>query len=221
MQNAFSPFLNMYHTQLEASRRFADAIFSGTEKIDRAMIGATHHVFNEQLKLAEVMSSVRDPRSIGSALQSGLLSRNPDEAVNYQQEIMRIYVEMQSDIGKSLQTYIEQLGTQASTGTAQPLEAAQGRMANTAFSPMASMFSVWESAFKEVAALAKKNMSTAQSVVEDAAGRATETAANYVVAASEAATSQSEAAKNSIILDPESSPDEKRTSPSGSSGKRK
>jgi hypothetical protein len=219
MQNAFSPLMNMYHTQLEASRRFADVIFSGTEKMDRAMIGATHRVFNEQIKLAAAMSTVRDPRNIGAALQSGLLSRNPDETVNYQQEIMRIYAEMQSDIGKSLQEYIRQLGTSASAETMQPAEPVKGRVTEDMFNPVSSMFSVWESAFKEVAALARKNMTTARSAVEEAAGRAMEGAANYANAVSETAAAQSDVAKSSIIVDADAT-EEKRNGVSGG-GKRK
>lgn len=219
MQNAFSPLMNMYHTQLEASRRFADVIFSGTEKMDRAMIGATHRVFNEQIKLAEAISTVRDPRNIGSALQSGLLSRNPDEAVNYQQEIMRIYAEMQNDIGKSMQEYIRQLGANASVGTMQSAESVKGRTTEDMFSPVSSMFSVWESAFKEVAALAKKNMTTARSAVEEATGRAMEGAANYATAVSETAAAQSDVAKNSIIVGADTIED-KKNGASGS-GKRK
>jgi len=216
MQNAFSPLMNMYHTQLEASRRFADVIFSGTEKMDRAMIGATHRVFNEQIKLAEAISTVRDPRNIGAALQSGLLSRNPDEAVNYQQEIMRIYAEMQNDIGKSLHEYIRQLGTNASVGATQSGESGK---TEDMYSPVNSMFSVWESAFKEVAALAKKNMTTARSAVEDAAGRAMEGAANYSTAVSETVAAQSDTAKNSIIVGADATEDRKN-GVSGS-GKRK
>ena len=41
MQHASNPLVTMYNTQLEASRRFAEAVFSGTEKIDRVMRGAT------------------------------------------------------------------------------------------------------------------------------------------------------------------------------------
>lgn len=224
MQNAFSPLVAMYQTQLEASRRFADAVFSGTEKIDRAMIGATHRVFNEQLKLVETMATVRDPRNIGAALQSGAMSRNPDEATNYQQEIMRIYAEMQNDIGRSMQEYIEQLGAHASASATRPLEIAQEKANDTMFNPVTSMFSVWESAFKEVAALAKKNMTTARSAVEQATGKAIESAAGYATAAADAATaaasSQAEAGKHSIIVDTDTPTDHKRNAAPGS-GKRK
>lgn len=179
MQNVLNPMVTMYQTQLEASRRFADAIFSGTEKIDRVVIGATHRVFTEQLRFAQALSSMRDPRSIGNTLQSSFFTRHPDDAVNYQKEIMRIFAEMQNELGRSLQDYVEQLGTNTATSAAAPLEAAQEQANDAVFNPMTSMFSVWESAFKEVAALAKKNMMAARSAVDEAAGKAAEAVDTY------------------------------------------
>lgn len=183
MQNVLSPMVNIYQTQLEASRRFADAIFAGTEKIDRVVIGATHRAFTEQLRFAQALSSVRDPRNFGGTLQSSLLTRNPDDAMNYQKEIMRIFAEMQNEIGKSMQDYIEQLGTNAATSATSPLNAAQEQANDAVFNPMTSMFSVWESAFKEVAELAKKNMVVARSAIDNAASKARESA-DTVAAAS-------------------------------------
>ncbi|MEN3364353.1 MAG: hypothetical protein V7606_1627, partial [Burkholderiales bacterium] len=51
MQTVLNPLVNVYQTQLEASRRFADAVFSGTEKIDRIVLDAVHRIFNQQLTL--------------------------------------------------------------------------------------------------------------------------------------------------------------------------
>jgi ElaB/YqjD/DUF883 family membrane-anchored ribosome-binding protein len=177
MQNALNlnPMVNMYRTQLEASRRFADAIFAGTEKMDRVFIGATHRMFNEQLNLAQALANMRDPRSAASTLQSGMLTRTPDDSVNYQKEMMRIFAEMQSEIGRSLQDCFEQLGTQAAGTTGAPLRATQQQANDAMFNPMTSMFSVWESAFKEVAALAKKNMTAARSSVDETASRTAQT----------------------------------------------
>lgn len=183
MQNVLSPMVNMYQTQLEASRRFADAIFAGTEKIDRVVIGATHRAFNEQLRFAQAMSNMRDPRNVGTTFQSSLLSRNPDDAVNYQKEIMRIFAEMQNEIGRSMQDYIEQLGSNTVTNTAVPLGVSQAQANDAVFNPMTSMFSVWESAFKEVAELAKKNMVAARSAIDNAATKTREGADTIVTAA--------------------------------------
>lgn len=180
MHEATNPLVSMYHTQLEASRRFADAVFSGSEKIDRVMRGATQRVFNEQLNLVQAMTTARDPRAVGTTLQSSLLNRNPDEAVSYQKEIVRIVAEMQNEISRSLQDYIEQIRTDATTTTTRPLQVAQEQANDAVFNPMTSMFSVWESAFKEVAELAKKNMVAARGAMEQAAGRSAQQMTSFV-----------------------------------------
>ncbi|HYD59330.1 MAG TPA: phasin family protein [Noviherbaspirillum sp.] len=195
MQNATNPLLTMYNTQIEASRRFAEAVFSGTEKIDRVMRGATQRVFNEQLNLAQAITSARDPRLVGSTLQSSLFSRNPDDAMSYQKEIVRIVAEMQNELTRSMQDYMEQIRTNATTSTTRPLQAAQTQANDTVFNPMTSMFSVWESAFKEVAELAKKNMVAARGAVEQAAGRSAQQMASYV----ETATGNAQEAASSGI----------------------
>jgi hypothetical protein len=170
MQNLSNPLVTMYQAQLEASRQFAEAFFSGTEKIDRVVIGATRRAFDDQMHLAEAMTMARDPRSAGTTLQSSFFSRNPDTAMSTQKEIMRIIAEMQNEIGKSLQGYIEQLRTNAAASATGPLVAARARTDDNLFNPMNSMFSVWESAFKEVATLARKNMSAGRAAVEDSVG---------------------------------------------------
>jgi len=185
MQTVLSPLATMYQTQLEASRRFADTMFSGIEKIDRVFLDAAHRVVLRQLNFAQAMTTVRDPQSAATTMQSNLLARNPDEAVNYQKEIMRVFAEMQNDIGRSLQDYIEQLGANAASSTAAPLEAARDRANDATFNPVTGMFSVWESAFKEVAALARKNMVVARTTMEDAASRAMENAGSFTMAASD------------------------------------
>lgn len=184
MQPVLSPFVTMYRTQIEASRRFADALFSGAEKMDRVLIEATHHAFTRQLNFAEAITSVRDPQSAANTLQSNLLSRTPDEALNYQKEIMRICAEMQNEIGRSLHDYIDQLSAgAASTQSITPMQAMQAKTRDAMFNPVSSMFSVWESAFKEATALTKKNMSAAQTTMEDAATKAMENASNFTMAA--------------------------------------
>lgn len=179
MQHIMTPLVTMYQTQLEASRRVADAVFSGTEKIDRMMISATHRAFNEQINLAEAMTTARDPQTAGSTLQASLFSRNRSTAADYQKEIMRIFAEMQNEIGRSWQDYIQQMRSQAAITSTKPLEAAQARANDAVFDPMTSMFSVWESAFKEVADLARKNMATARTAAGDAAGKTLQDVGNY------------------------------------------
>jgi hypothetical protein len=212
MQNIFSPLVAMYQTQLEVSKRCAEAVFSGTEKIDRVMLGATQRAFNQQLDFVQAISTVRDPQSAENTLRSGFLSRTPDDALNYQTEIMRIVAEMQNDIGKSLQDYVVELGANANAaGGGAAREGWRVQPSDTAFNPMTSMFSVWESAFKEVASMAKKNMMVARSSMESAAGNAMQRAGNGAVTTSSASAMRSE----------ESSKDDKRESPSATSGKKK
>lgn len=233
MQNIFSPLVTMYQTQLEASRRFADAIFSGTEKIDRVVIGASHRAFNEQLNFVQAIAASRDPRGVSNTLQSGFLARNPDEAMNYQKEIMRIFAEMQNEIGHSLQDYLEQIGSHATSTATGPIEAAQEQANDAVFNPMTSMFSVWESAFKEVADLAKKNMMAARSTAESAVRRSMQSAGNYANvadvatgAAHEAATAAadmaSQTARQAATVTEDASGEDKRgVAPTGGGGKRK
>lgn len=186
MQQVFNPLVNMYQSQLETSRRLADALFSGTQKIDHIVIGATHRAFTEQLNLVEAMAAARDPRTAGATLQSNFLSGGPNEAMNYQREIIKVFTEMQNEIGRSLHDYMEQLGGQSASGTAKAAGMAREQVSSPAFNPVTSMFSVWESAFKEVAALARKNMTTAQSAARDTMERSMQSASNYADVAADA-----------------------------------
>jgi hypothetical protein len=173
MQNVPSSIVDMYQNHLQASRQFADAIFSGTEKIDHVVLDATHRAFTEQLQFAQALASARDSRELAN-LPSGLLPR-PESAANYQREILQVFAEIQSEIGKSIQQYVEQLSNSAASAARTTAESGQQRSA-TAFNPVTGMFSVWESAFKEVAALANKNMVAARSTFENAARNAAGTA---------------------------------------------
>ncbi|HYD94412.1 MAG TPA: phasin family protein [Noviherbaspirillum sp.] len=230
MQNAMNPLVTMYQTQLEASRRFAEAVFAGTEKIDRVMIGATQRVFNEQLNLAQAITTARDPRAMGATWQSSLMARNPDDVVSYQKEIVRIVAEMQNEINRSMQEYIEQIRGQAASSAVRPLQAAPTQANDAMFNPMTSMFSVWESAFKEVAELAKKNMVAARGAMEDAAGRTARATSTYADAAAGAvhqATSAVDHAARATTqalhaaADSEAAAEEKRTAHTSGHGRKK
>jgi len=201
MQNMPSSIINMYQNQLEASRQLADAIFSGTEKIDRVVIDATHRAFTEQLQYAQALAGSRDQLSLTNL--PSLLPK-PETAVNYQKEILQVFTEMQSDIGRSIQQYVEQMSSTAAAGAARGTETAQ-RSADGALNPMSGMMSVWESAFKEVTALANRNMQAARSSFENATGAAT--------AATQAAAS--------TVMDAEEEEEETTTHRRSSSGKRK
>jgi len=71
---------------------------------------------------------------------------------------------MQNEMGKSLQEYVVKLGGTAS-GAAESMQQSARQAApsqGAEYNPMAGMFSVWESAFQEAAALARNNMAGAQ-----------------------------------------------------------
>jgi len=194
MQNILGPLINLYQTQLDVSRKCADAVLSGTERIDHVVIGATHRMFNEQMHFVQAMASAGDPRTVGNALQTSFTQHAPDDAMNYQKEIMRIFADMQNEIGRSLQGYAQQFGGNAAAAS-RPLQSVQEQANDTMFNPMTSMFSVWESAFKDVAALAKRNMAAAHSATEEAmaaTGQAANDFANVATAA--AATGRNTAA---------------------------
>jgi hypothetical protein len=124
------------------------------------------------------------------------MMRNPDDAVNYQKEIVRIVAEMQNEIGRGLRDYMDQLRTQATSSVEATASSAQAQSGDAAVNPVTSMFSVWETAFKEVADLAKKNMTAARSAAEGAAGRTVQTAQNAASFATDMAnTSANEATR--------------------------
>jgi phasin family protein len=185
MPNVFSPIANIYQTQLEASRQFADAIFAGTEKIDHMVIDATHRVINDQLRFAQSLASVRDAQGVASA-QTSYFAQRPDRAMEYQREFMRIFSEMQSDIGRSMRQCMEQWSNNVASGAAETAEAAQEQAGET-FNPLGNMFSMWESAFREVTSLANKNMEAARSGFENAASTAFNTATEAAEEMSDAA----------------------------------
>ncbi len=167
MQNSFAPLANIYQTQLEASRQFADAIFSGTEKIDHVLLDATHHAFTEQLSFAQSLIGVQDAQSIAN-MQSHYLSRRPERTMDYQRELIRIFSEMQNEIGKSMRHYMDQFGQ----GVLSTAESAREVPEKAGFNPVTGMFSAWESAFREATSFANKGMEAARNTFEDATNMA-------------------------------------------------
>lgn len=199
MQHSPNPMANLYQSQLAASLRFADAVFSGTEKLDHLVLEAAHRAVSEQLRLAQALAdggNLTDPRTAANLVQ-----RSSGEAVNYQAEIMRVVAEMQGEIGKSMQDYIDQIGTQSERvqepGTRATREAASGAGDASLYNPVTSVLSMWETAFKEATEMATRNMAAVRSNAEratDAAAGQTRSAARATQHAAEQAT---EAARKS------------------------
>ena len=69
-----NPVVDMVQYQLDASIQLADAVFSGTEKIDRAVLDVTHQAVDSQLKLVRAMANMRDPARMAD-LQSAIAHR--------------------------------------------------------------------------------------------------------------------------------------------------
>ncbi len=165
------PMVDIVQYQLETSIHLADAVFNGTEKIDRAMLDVTHQAVDRQLKLARAVTEFRDPSKV-SELQVAIAGR-PERAMQCQQEIMSALVEIQAEFGKSIRDCMEKCSEFASERVAETGAEVQGVLPEGAtsgvMSPFLGMISVWERAFREAGRLASQNMMAATSSVENAA----------------------------------------------------
>ena len=168
MSNVQNPMADIYHSQLEASRRFAEVIFSGTERIDHVVIEATHHAFTNQLNLAHAAVSVRDPKELAN-IQSNMLAHRPDNAINFQKEMMRVFAEIQNEMGKSMKECIEKFGTSMARSATAPMKSVQDKGTDAVFNPLTGMFSVWESVFRDVASMTNKNLAATTTGIQQAA----------------------------------------------------
>ncbi len=186
MSNIMNPMADMYHSQLEASRRFAEVLFSGTERIDHVVLEASHRAFTNNLNLAHAAVSMRDPKELAN-MQSTMLAHRPDTAMNFQKEIMRVFAEIQNEMGKSMKEYAEKFGANIARSATAPLKSAQDKATDNVFNPMAGMFSMWESAFREVANMANKNMSAASAGVHKATEDVLQTTVRVTEASADAA----------------------------------
>lgn len=174
-----NPVVDMVRYQLDVSIHLADAVFSGTEKIDRAVLDVTHQAVDGQLKLARAVADMRDPAKMAD-LQVSIAAR-PERAMHCQQQIMSALVEMQAEFGKSMRNYMERISAataERAEAAAQQLDAggreATDSMSGTLANPFTGMLSVWEQAFREASKLANENMMTARSNFETASQSARE-----------------------------------------------
>ncbi len=188
------PMVNIVQYQLEASMHLADAVFSGTEKIDRAMLVVTHQAVDRQLKFARAVTDMRDPSRVAE-LQVAIAGR-PEKAMQCQHEIMSALVEIQAEFGKSMRDCMEKCselanervvgaGEQVIGQVAGKLSEQAARHAGEAagagaraqamlpesgmMNPFFGMISMWEQAFREASRLASQNMMVASSSAEQAA----------------------------------------------------
>lgn len=170
-----NPVVDMVQHQLDASIQLADVVFSGTGKIDRAVLDVTHQAVDSQLKLVRAMASMRDPSKMAD-LQSAMANR-PEKAMHCQQQIMSALMEMQTEFGRSLREYMERIGHSAIEQAESAQHSSTGspeQSGQTMMSPFTGMMGVWEQAFREASRFATQNMNAARSNVETAAGFARE-----------------------------------------------
>jgi hypothetical protein len=172
MQTVMNPMTHAYQSQLDASRRCAEVVFSGTERMERVVLDTMRRALNHQLNFMQSMAPGGDPNNAATMLQSSLMSQAPMDMMNSQREFMAIFAEMQNAIGKSMRDAMQDYMSRASApapGAAATLQDNAQRQADTPFNPVTGIFSVWESAFREAAALARKSVATARSAIEEAA----------------------------------------------------
>ena len=169
-----NPVVDMVQHQLDASMQLADVVFSGTEKIDRAVLDVTHQAIESQLKLVRAITNMRDPSKMAD-LQSVIANR-PEKAMHCQQQIMSALVEMQTEFGRSVREYMDRVShSAAEQAESAQQQAASGlsqsgqTMASPMVSPFTGMMGVWEQAFREASRFATQNMTAARSNVETAA----------------------------------------------------
>jgi hypothetical protein len=166
-----NPLVNMVQHQLDASMRLADAVFLGKGKIDRVILDATHQAVENNLQMARALTEVQDPSQFKD-LQTKL-AFHPEKNMHYQQEILSAVADIQAEIGKSVQNYMERFGQGASgklsDGVQTYANKESGNQSQGMFNPVTSMFSVWERAFRDVTSLTNKNLSTANKAAENGA----------------------------------------------------
>ena len=175
------PMVDIVQYQLEASIHLANAVFTGTERIDRAMLGGAHEAVDRQLKFVRAAADIRDPSKVAD-LQVAISGR-PEKTIHCQQEIMSALVEIQAEFGRSMRDCMEkctQLTSASVSDSSSEVRAAmpEGGMAN----PFFGMISMWEQAFQQASQLASQNMMAASSSAENAVNFARDA----VTAASEA-----------------------------------
>ena len=165
MPDLLTPLSDLCQTQLDTSRRMNDAVFSSTGKLDRILLDFTYRAFDDQLRLAQATGNTRDLQVLAT-LQATFWSAKPDQVQSLQKEFMRILAEMQNELGRVSQAFIEQFS--AISLRAVPASLSQSGAApnrtSSASMPFAPMISAWQTAMQGVAQLARRTMASMQQV---------------------------------------------------------
>jgi len=162
--------VDLANNQLSASKELANAIFSGFEKIDHALVDVAHQMLDAQRKFGSVAADMRD-QSRMVELQESVLCR-PDKAMQCHQQIMSAMIEIQTEIGRSTREYFDRL-SELSRGQLQRLaKQSEFRREKSqvqhleAGNPFAGMLSVWRDTFQEARQVMVETMASAQNGAE-------------------------------------------------------
>jgi phasin family protein len=158
MQNPATSMMESYQQQMDASRHIAEAVFNGTDQIEHLMIETTRKAFDEQMKFYKALAAVRDPQGV-AALQSAFFSHTPEQMTAAQQELMKIVTDAQQQIANTMIRYKAGLSvgppsamSDVNTVFNQPYNS------GPASNALASVYSMWDKAFKESLSLANRTM---------------------------------------------------------------
>lgn len=166
--------------QLNASTELANAIFSGFEKIDHALLDVAHQMLDAQRKLGSVAADMRD-QSRMVELRESVVCR-PDKAMQCHQQIMSAMIEIQTEIGRSTREYFDRL-SELSRGQFQRLanqsefrgEKSPAHQLEPG-NPFAGMLTVWRDTFEEAGKAMADTAASAEVTMEDISDNADEMA---------------------------------------------
>ena len=166
--------------QLNASTELANAIFSGFEKIDHALLDVAHQMLDAQRKLGSVAADMRD-QSRMIELRESVVYR-PDKALQCHQQIMSAMIEIQTKIGRSTREYFDRL-SELSRGQFQRLanqsdfrdEKSPSHQLEPG-NPFAGMLTVWRDTFEEAGKAMADTAASAEDTMEEISDNADEMA---------------------------------------------
>jgi Phasin protein len=160
-----SPMLDFYQAQLEASRNFANIVFSNTQKADQLVISAAKSGTGERLKYAQALVTTRDPDGL-KTLQATYASEGPDAMFGYFRDMIKVIFDATAEVGKVSESYLDALKTVA-VKTGSHSAAPDLSLAATLAEPMAQsikLLGLWSSASQQFADLAKQYVRAAETL---------------------------------------------------------
>ena len=139
--------------QLDVSDNLANAIFSGVDKIEHAILDVAHQMLDAQLKLARVAADLRDQSRI-EELQNSAVCR-PDKTIQSNQQIMSAIIEIQSEFSKTVRQYLDRIAQLSRDQLQQFAHQAEVQIHEShsdqlvPVNPFVNMLTVWRDALEE------------------------------------------------------------------------